>query len=68
GRAAFMTRALAAIAGIAVLYLGGLAQLAVLSGSLATAALLGALPFAAADVVKAFVAAAVSGLRRRRTV
>jgi biotin transport system substrate-specific component len=68
GRAAFMTRALAAIAGIAVMYLGGLAQLAVLSGSIATAALLGVLPFAAADVVKAFVAAGLSGLRRRRTV
>jgi biotin transport system substrate-specific component len=68
GRPAFMTRALAAVAGIAVIYLGGLAQLAVISGSLATAAVLGALPFAAADVVKAFVAAALSGLRRRRTV
>lgn len=68
GRAALLTRALAAVAGIAVIYVGGLAQLAVLSGSLATAAVLGALPFAAADVVKALVAAAVSGLRRRRTV
>jgi biotin transport system substrate-specific component len=68
GRASFMTRALAAVAGIAVIYLGGLAQLAMLSGSIATAALLGALPFAAADVVKAFVAAAVSGPRRRRTI
>ena len=68
GRPAFVTRAAAAVAGIAVIYLGGLAQLAVLSGSVATAALLGALPFAAADVVKAFVAAAVSRPRGRRTV
>jgi biotin transport system substrate-specific component len=68
GRPAFVTRTLAAVAGIAVIYLGGLAQLAILSGSLASAALLGALPFAAADVVKAFAAAAVSGPRRRRTV
>ena len=68
GRAAFLARAMAGVAGIAVIYLGGLAQLAVLSGSLATAALIGVLPFAAADVVKAFVAAALSGLRRRRTV
>jgi biotin transport system substrate-specific component len=68
GRTTFVTRAAAAVAGIAVIYLGGLAQLAVLTGSFATAALLGALPFAAADVVKAFVAAALSGLRRHRTV
>jgi biotin transport system substrate-specific component len=67
-RSSFLARAVAAVAGIAVIYVGGLAQLAVLSGSLATAALLGALPFAAADAVKAFVAAAVSGLRRRRSV
>lgn len=68
GRPAFTTRALAAVAGMAVIYVGGLAQLVILSGSLATAALVGALPFAAADVVKALVAAAVSGPRRRRTV
>lgn len=66
GRAGFMARTLAAVAGIAVIYVGGLVQLAVLSGSIATAALVGALPFAAADVVKAFVAAAASGPRRRR--
>jgi biotin transport system substrate-specific component len=67
-RPAFLARAVAAVAGIAVIYVGGLAQLAVLSGSVATAALLCALPFAAADVVKAFLAAAVSGPRRRRAV
>ena len=64
GRRSFTTRALAAMAGIAVLYAGGLAQLAVLSGSLATAALIGVLPFVAADAVKALVAAAVSGRAR----
>ncbi len=64
GRAAFVTRALAASAGILVLYLGGLAQLAVLSGSLATAAVLGVLPFVAIDAVKALIAAAASGPRR----
>jgi biotin transporter BioY len=37
----------------------------VLSGSLATAAVLGVLPFVAADAVKALVAAALSGTRRR---
>src|SRR3954471_1091694 len=42
GRATFLMRALGAVAGIGVIYLGGLVQLAVLSGSLATAAVLGA--------------------------
>jgi biotin transport system substrate-specific component len=68
GRDAFTTRALAAMAGILVIYLGGLAQLSVISGSVTTAALLGVLPFVAADAVKALVAAAVSGPRRRSTV
>ena len=56
-------RVLAALAGMATLYAGGLAQLAVLTGSAATAAALGALPFAAADVVKALVAAAIAPRR-----
>jgi biotin transport system substrate-specific component len=68
GRESFVTRTLAAMAGVLVLYLGGLTQLAVLSGSLATAAVLGVLPFVAADAVKALVAAAVSRPRRRRVV
>jgi biotin transport system substrate-specific component len=68
GQPSFATRALAAMAGILVLYVGGLAQLAVLTGSLATAAVLGVLPFVAADAVKALVAAAVSGSRRRTAV
>src|SRR5689334_801817 len=61
GRESFITRALAAMAGILVLYVGGIAQLAALSGSLATAALIGALPFVAADAVKALVAAGIAG-------
>jgi biotin transport system substrate-specific component len=61
GRESFMTRALAAMAGILVLYVGGIAQLTVLSGSLATAAVIGALPFVAADAVKALVAAGIAG-------
>lgn len=64
GKSSYATRALAAMAGILMLYLGGLAQLAVLSGSLARAALLGVVPFVAADAVKALVAAALSGTRR----
>ena len=56
----FRGRAMAAGAGILVLYLGGLAQLGVLTGSLTRAALLGVVPFAMADAVKALVAAAIT--------
>lgn len=66
-KASLVSRALAAEAGILVLYVGGLAQLAVISGSLRTAALLGVLPFVAADAVKALIAAGLSGFRRSST-
>ncbi len=56
----FVARALAAEAGILVLYVGGLAQLSLISGSLVSGAILGVLPFVAADAVKALVAAALS--------
>ena len=56
----FGARALAAGAGVLVLYLGGLAQLAVLTGSLTRAALLGVVPFVALDAVKSLIAAAVT--------
>lgn len=65
GRSSYATRALAAMAGILVLYVGGIAQLAVITGSLGRAAVLGVLPFVAIDAVKALVAAAVA--RRRRS-
>jgi biotin transport system substrate-specific component len=64
GRPRFTQRALAAIAGMLVIYAGGLAQLLIITGSLATAAVMGVLPFAAADLVKALIAGAVSGSRR----
>ena len=63
GRERFAARLLAAVAGIAVLYVGGLAQLSLITGSLATATALGVLPFVGADLVKAIVAAALSGRR-----
>ena len=63
GRERFVTRLGAAVAGILVLYAGGLSQLVILTGSLATATVMGVLPFAAADLVKAIVAAALSGRR-----
>ena len=56
----FAARTLAATTGMIVLYTGGLAQLSLLTGSLERAVLLGALPFLAADAVKALVAAALT--------
>jgi len=63
GRERFAARLVAAVAGMLVLYLGGLAQLVAITGSLAAATVIGVLPFAAADLVKAIVAAALSGRR-----
>lgn len=62
--AGFGRRVLAAAAGIVVIYLGGLGQLAALTGSIERAAVLGVLPFVAADAVKALLAAAITGRRR----
>jgi biotin transport system substrate-specific component len=62
-------RALAAAAGILVLYLGGVAQLAVLTGDLGRAVAIGIPPFVAFDALKAIGAAALAGAlttRRRR--
>src|SRR5579862_3920208 len=53
-------RWLSAAAGIAVLFVGGIAQLALMSGSLRTAVQLGITPFAAFDVVKALAAALIA--------
>jgi biotin transport system substrate-specific component len=60
----YAQRAFAAVAGIAVIYLGGVAQLAILNQGVVRALQLGVLPFAALDLVKAFVAAAISRPRR----
>lgn len=57
GATSYARRALSASAGMCVLYVGGLAQLTMITGSLAQAALVGAAPFAVLDVVKAHVAA-----------
>jgi len=62
----FMGRWAAAVAGIALLYLGGLAQLTIISGSVGRAVALGITPFAVLDVVKAFLAALVTRPRSRR--
>jgi biotin transport system substrate-specific component len=58
---AFARRVIAAAAGILVLYVGGVAQLAVLTGSLTRALELGVPPFAAFDALKAVAAAALAG-------
>lgn len=62
-RGDFAGRALAAFAGMIVLFIGGIAQLAILSGSLERAFLLGLTPFAGLDVVKAVLAAALAPKR-----
>src|SRR3954466_5300039 len=59
-------RWLAGLAGVAVIYLGGVTQLAVLSGGFARALALGVTPFALLDVAKAFVAAVISRPRATR--
>ena len=58
-----MWRWLAASAGIAMIFIGGLAQLTLIHGSVSQAVVLGLTPFAALDVVKAFIAALLSGRR-----
>ncbi len=67
GRERFGARLVAAMAGILVLYVGGLSQLTILTGNVNTAAVWGVLPFVAADLLKAIVAAAVSGRRSGTT-
>ena len=54
-------RWLAAVFGIAVIFIGGITQLAVLTGSVSRAIALGMTPFALLDLVKALVAAAIAG-------
>ncbi len=60
-------RWLAALAGVVMIFFGGIAHLWLLNGSLARAVQLGVTPFALLDVVKAFVAAAITRSRRSPT-
>lgn len=57
-------RWLAGVAGIALLFVGGITQLTLLTGSLAVAVAQGMSPFAALDLVKAFVAALIARPRK----
>lgn len=63
---AFGGRLLAAFLGIATLYAGGVAQLELLTGSLARAAAMGTAPFVLADLCKVVVAAIVTPTRAPR--
>ncbi len=59
-------RFIAATIGMVVLFTGGIAQLTILSGSATRALALGLTPFAALDVLKAAIAAVVTGRRPPR--
>jgi biotin transport system substrate-specific component len=63
----FVRRFLAASAGVAVIFAGGIAQLAIITGSLPIAIAQGITPFFGFDIVKAMIAAAATGSRARRT-
>jgi BioY family. len=54
----------AAAVGMAVMHLGGIAQLSVLTGSVGMAVLLGSLPFIGMDFVKSILAGVLSRGRR----
>jgi biotin transport system substrate-specific component len=62
----FIGRWGAAVAGVAVIFAGGLAQLTLFYGSVGRAVALGVTPFAALDLVKAWIAAAITGSRIAR--
>jgi len=57
----FGAAALAALAGLAVIYAGGLSQLAILTGSAAPAFAAGVVPFLVGDLLKVGVAALIIG-------
>ena len=63
----FPGRFAAALAGIAMLHLGGAAQLTILTGSFTQAVLVGVLPFLPLDLVKALLAACLASKRSLRT-
>lgn len=63
---AFAGRMLASFLGIAMLYVGGVMQLELLTGSLSRAAALGSTPFILADLGKVVVAAIISPARAHR--
>ena len=63
-----VTRVLAAAVGIAFIYIGGAAQLALLTGSLARAFAWGIVPFVALDLLKALIAALLAPRKINRAL
>ena len=61
----FFHRFLAGCAGIAMIFVGGIAQLTIMNGSFARAIELGITPFVPLDAVKALIAAAIATPRKR---
>ena len=61
----FFRRFLASCAGIAMIFVGGIAQLTILNGSLKTAIDLGITPFVPLDAVKALIAAGIATPRKK---
>ena len=59
----FGGRWLAAVAGIALLFVGGISWLTIFTGSFSQAVHVGITPFAVFDLVKGWIAAAVTGKR-----
>lgn len=57
---AFAGRVFAAAVGMALIHIGGIAQLTILTGSLTSAVIVGSLPFLGMDLVKALLAGALS--------
>jgi biotin transport system substrate-specific component len=60
----FFRRFLAACSGIAMIFVGGIAQLTVMNGSISRAIDLGITPFVPLDAVKALIAAAIATPRK----
>jgi len=65
-QATFFRRFLAACAGIAMIFVGGIAQLAILNHSLTRAIQLGVTVFVPLDAVKALIAAAITAPRKQK--
>lgn len=66
--AGFGRRFGAAVAGVAMIFVGGIAQLTIITGSFAQSASFGIVPFIMLDLVKAAIAAGISGTTSRRIV
>jgi biotin transport system substrate-specific component len=66
-QASFFRRFLASCAGIAMIFVGGIAQLTIINGSLARAIDLGVTVFVPLDAVKALIAAAIATPRKQKS-